>query len=197
MGSGGLVVLDEDTCMVDTAEYFLSFTVEESCGKCLPCREGLKQMYDILKRITKGKGNPQDIDTLKELSETIKETALCGLGQTAPNPVITTIHYFEKEYLAHIIEKRCPAKVCTALISYFIIADKCRGCTLCRKKCPANAISGEKDFIHIINQKDCIACGTCIDICPFDSIIKLSGKSIETPEKPVPVSIPVKRGNKS
>lgn len=193
MGSGGLVVLDEDTCMVDTAQYFLSFTVEESCGKCLPCREGLKQMYDILQRITSGKGNPQHIEILKELSETIKETSLCGLGQTAANPVITTIHYFEKEYLSHIIEKKCPAKVCKALISYFIIPDRCRGCTLCMKKCPVQAISGEKNLIHIINQKDCIACGTCIDICPFDSIIKLSGESVETPEKPVPV----KKGDKS
>ncbi len=193
MGSGGLVVLDEDTCMVDTAQYFLSFTVEESCGKCLPCREGLKQMYDILQRITSGKGNPQHIEILKELSETIKETSLCGLGQTAANPVITTIHYFEKEYLSHIIEKKCPAKVCKALISYFIIPDRCRGCTLCMKKCPVQAIAGEKNLIHIINQKDCIACGTCIDICPFDSIIKLSGESVETPEKPVPV----KKGDKS
>ncbi len=193
MGSGGLVVLDEDTCMVDTAEYFLSFTVEESCGKCLPCRQGLKQMYDILQRITNGKGDPQDIELLKEISETVKETSLCGLGQTAANPVITTLKYFEKEYLSHIIEKKCPARVCKALVSYFIIPDRCRGCTLCMKKCPVQAISGEKNLIHIINQKDCIACGTCIDICPFDSIVKLSGESIVTPEKPVPV----KKGNKA
>ena len=187
MGSGGLVVLDEDTCMVDTAKYFLSFTVDESCGKCVPCREGLKHMYDILDRITQGNGKTEDIETLKEMSETIKETSLCGLGQTGPNPVITTLQYFDEEYSAHINEARCPATVCTQLVSYYIIADKCKGCTICMKQCPVNAIAGKGGLIHVINQEDCIACGTCIEVCPFDSIVKLSGESIETPEKPIPV----------
>ncbi len=187
MGSGGLVVMDEDTCMVDTAKYFLGFTVEESCGKCLPCREGLKHMYDILNRITKGQGKTDDTATLEFMCETIKATSLCGLGQTAPNPVVTTLLYFDSEYRDHIDKSKCPAKVCTALISYFIAADKCRGCTICMKQCPVNAIAGKKGFIHVIDQNKCIACGTCIEVCPFDSIVKLSSESIKTPEKPVPV----------
>ncbi len=187
MGSGGLVVLDEDTCMVDTAKYFLSFTVDESCGKCVPCREGLKHMYDILERITEGKGQPDDLDTLKEMSETIKETSLCGLGQTGPNPVITTIQYFEEEYFAHINEKRCPATVCVPLVSYYIIPELCKGCTICMKQCPVNAIAGRGGLIHVIDQEACISCGTCMEVCPFDSIVKLSGETIETPEKPIPI----------
>ncbi len=188
MGSGGLVVMNEDTCMVDTAKYFLGFTVEESCGKCLPCREGLKHMYDILDRITKGKGKTDDMTDLELMCEAIKATSLCGLGQTAPNPVVTTLLYFDSEYRDHIERSKCQAKVCTALISYFIDANKCRGCTICMKQCPVNAIAGKKGFIHIIDQKKCITCGTCIDMCPFDSIVRLSNESIKTPIKPIPIS---------
>ena len=192
MGSGGVVVMDEDTCMVDIAKYFLSFTVDESCGKCVPCREGLKRMYDILERITDGNGTEEDLNTLEELAETIKATSLCGLGQTAPNPVLTTIKYFKDEYLAHIKEKRCPARVCRALIDYYIVADKCKGCTICAKNCPVGAINGGPGLVHIIDQDKCIACGTCMDVCPFDAVVKVSGEKIPTPDKP----IPVKKGGK-
>ena len=187
MGSGGIVVMDEDTCMVDAARYFLNFTVDESCGKCVPCREGLKRMYDILEKISDGRGIMEDLETLKDMSETIKKTSLCGLGQTAPNPVITTIKYFEDEYRAHIEEKRCFAKVCRALIDYYIIPDKCKGCTICAKNCPVDAIAGGPGLIHVINQDECIACGTCMDVCPFDAVVKVSGEKIETPGKPIPV----------
>ncbi len=192
MGSGGIVVMDEDTCMVDVAKYFLSFTVDESCGKCVPCREGLKRMHEILERITDGNGTEEDLNTLEELAETIKATSLCGLGQTAPNPVLTTIKYFKDEYLAHIKEKKCPAKVCRALIDYYIIADKCRGCTICAKNCPVGAIEGGPGLVHIIDQSKCITCGTCMDVCPFDAVVKVSGEKVPTPDKP----IPVKKGGK-
>ncbi len=188
MGSGGIVVLDEDSCMVDTAKYFLNFSVDESCGKCVPCREGLKHMHEILERITDGKGHPEDIDLLKSMSDTIKKTSLCGLGQTAPNPVITTLQYFENEYREHIEEKVCEAKVCRELTSFYIVADKCTGCTLCAKHCPVNAISGQAKYIHIIDQETCISCSSCFNVCPFDAIVKLSGESIETPEKPIPIN---------
>lgn len=195
MGSGGMIVMDEDTCVVDIARYFLSFTQEESCGKCVPCRVGTRQMLTILERITKGRGEPGDIELLERLANTIKQGSLCGLGQTAPNPVLTTIRYFHKEYEDHIHKKRCPAMVCKDLISFYILPDKCRGCLMCLKNCPVEAISGGKKLVHVIDQKKCIKCGTCLDVCPklYYSVVKVSGKKIKVPEKPIPVS---KRGKK-
>ena len=172
MGSGGLVVMDEDTCMVDVAKFFLNFTQSESCGKCTPCREGTKRMLEILTRITEGKGKMEDIDLLERLGKVIKSTALCGLGQTAPNPVLTTLKYFRNEYEAHIRDKKCPAGVCQALIKYEILADKCTGCTRCARNCPTNAISGKVKEPHVIDQEKCIKCGTCFEKCKFAAIIK-------------------------
>ncbi len=174
MGSGGIVVMDEDTCMVDTARYFLDFTVDESCGKCVPCREGLKYMLDILNDIVNGKGKREDINTLNDLAYTIKKTSLCGLGQTAPNPILTTLKYFKDEYEAHVVEKRCPAKVCKALVEYVIDAEKCTGCTICAKQCPVNAIRGERGKAYIIDNSVCIGCGTCLDVCHFNAVFKIS-----------------------
>jgi len=171
MGSGGMIVMDEDNCMVDVARFFLDFTVDESCGKCTPCREGTKRMLEILNRIVEGKGSLEDLDTLEELSETIKDTSLCGLGQTAPNPVISTLKYFRDEYVAHVTAKTCPAGVCQALLSY-VITENCRGCTKCVKVCPVDAISGKVKEVHEIDQDKCIKCGACIEACPFDAIIK-------------------------
>ncbi|MCL5035994.1 MAG: NADH-quinone oxidoreductase subunit NuoF [Chloroflexi bacterium] len=171
MGSGGMIVMDEETCMVNIAKYFLNFTMEESCGKCTPCREGIKQMYEILDRITKGEGRPEDIETLETLGHIIKETSLCQLGGSAPNPVLTTLRYFKDEYMAHINEKKCPAGVCTALIEYSIDADNCTGCGLCLKNCPVNAISGEKKQTHTIDPAMCIKCGICRSVCPFEAVI--------------------------
>lgn len=170
MGSGGLVVMDSDTCMVDLARFFLNFTQAESCGKCTPCREGTKRMLEILNRITEGHGREEDLDLLEQLGETIKQTSLCGLGQTAPNPVLSTMRYFRHEYEAHIKEKRCPAGACTALLKHSIIADKCRGCTLCKKVCPVNAISGDVKEAHRIDQSVCINCSACMEACRFDAI---------------------------
>lgn len=171
MGSGGMVVMDESTCMVDLAKFFLNFTQQESCGKCTFCRMGTKRMLEILTRITEGKGEHGDIEKLEELSGQIKENSLCGLGQTAPNPVLTTLKYFRHEYEAHIYDKKCPAKVCEALLTYEIIPDSCTGCTLCAKKCPVDAISGSKKEVHFIDQDACIQCGACYDNCNFDSIL--------------------------
>ncbi|MGB6865751.1 MAG: NADH-quinone oxidoreductase subunit NuoF [Candidatus Aminicenantaceae bacterium] len=178
MGSGGMIVMDEDTCMVDVARYFLNFTQEESCGKCVPCRIGTKQMVNILTRITEGGGEEGDIKRLKDLSKTIKTGSLCGLGQTAPNPVLTTLRYFRKEYETHIREKSCPALVCKALISYYIEPDKCVGCLLCLKSCPVDAISGERKKVHVIDQDLCIKCGACFDVCPpkVTAVSKYTGK---------------------
>ncbi len=172
MGSGGLVVVDEDTCMVDMARFFLEFTQRESCGKCIPCREGTKKMLDILIRITEGKGREEDIENLIYLGTQIKTASLCGLGQTAPNPVLTTLRYFRHEYEAHIREKRCPAGACKALITIKIDPAKCVGCTKCTKACPVNAISGTVKQPHVIDQDKCIKCGACVEVCPFKAIDK-------------------------
>ena len=172
MGSGGLIVMDEDTCMVDIAKFFLAFTVEESCGKCPPCRIGTKRMYDILDKITKGKGELKDIDDLYELAEAIKTSALCGLGQTAPNPVLSTLRYFKDEYIAHVVDKKCPAGVCKDLLQYKIVAEKCKGCSLCARKCPANCIHGEVKSPFVIDNSKCLKCGACMESCKFGAIIK-------------------------
>lgn len=172
MGSGGLIVLDEDDCMVDIAKFFLGFTVSESCGKCTPCRIGTKRMLEILEKISEGKGTMEDLEKLEELAKYIKANSLCGLGQTAPNPVLATINFFRDEYIAHIKEKRCPAGVCKALLSYTIDADKCKGCTLCARNCPAGAISGEVRGAHVIDTEKCIKCGVCMDNCKFGAIYK-------------------------
>lgn len=170
MGSGGLIVMDEDNCMVDVARFFLEFTQDESCGKCTPCRIGTKRMLEILNKITQGKGEEGDLELLEELATTIKATALCGLGQSAPNPVLSTIRNFRDEYLAHIREKKCPAKVCRALLQYFINSELCRGCGLCARNCPEKAISGEPKKPYTIDQEKCIKCGNCLDKCPFNAI---------------------------
>jgi NADH:ubiquinone oxidoreductase subunit F (NADH-binding)/(2Fe-2S) ferredoxin/NAD-dependent dihydropyrimidine dehydrogenase PreA subunit len=189
MGSGGMVVMDEDTCMVDVARYFLSFTQAESCGKCVPCRIGTKQMLDILERICAGEGVEQDIEVLERLGRQIKDGSLCALGQTAPNPVLTTLRYFEEEYRAHIDEKRCPALSCTKLINFYIDPDKCQGCGACARNCPADAIVGEKRMVHIIDQNKCVKCGTCIDVCPpkFHAVVKKSGETMKVPKRPIPI----------
>lgn len=170
MGSGGMVVMDEQTCMVDVAKFFLDFTQKESCGKCTFCRIGTKRMLEILTRITEGKGKEGDIEKLEELAYQIKDNSLCGLGQTAPNPVLTTIRYFRDEYEAHIKHKKCPAMVCKSLLVYEVIAENCTGCTVCAKNCPVNAISGERKQIHFIDQEICIKCGVCYTKCKFNAI---------------------------
>ena len=196
MGSGGMIVMDEDTCMVDVARYFVNFLCDESCGKCVPCREGLKQARKILDDIVAGKGKEGDIEKLKEIAEATSAAALCALGQTSANPMLTTIRYFKDEYEAHIKEKRCPALVCKSLISYYIDPAKCAACTICFRNCPVSAIEGERGKIHIINQSKCTKCGTCFEVCPpaFRAVTKLSGE-------PVPPPIPeekrwIKKGEK-
>ena len=185
MGSGGMIVLDEDTCMVDTARYYLAFLAEESCGKCVPCREGLGQMLKVLNRICAGDGRDGDIELLEEISEMVQAWSLCALGGSAPNPVLSTIVNFRDEYDAHIVEKRCPAGVCKALISYYIDPQKCQACMLCLKNCAVGAISGGKKLVHVVDQHKCTKCGTCLDVCPsrFDAVLKISGV-------PVPESVP-------
>jgi NADH-quinone oxidoreductase subunit F len=172
IGSGGMIVMDEDTCMVDVARYFIEFLKGESCGKCVPCREGLTRMSEVLNRITKGKGKQEDLDTLEDLAETLSDGALCALGRTAANPVLSTLHYFRDEYTAHIDKKKCPAGVCRELIQYSIDPEKCEGCLRCLRACPTGAISGEKRQPHTLNQGMCIKCGACYDVCKFGAVIK-------------------------
>ncbi|MCL0095678.1 NADH-quinone oxidoreductase subunit NuoF [Dehalococcoidia bacterium] len=183
MGSGGMIVMDEDTCMVDVARYFLDFLSDESCGKCVPCREGMRQMLKILTNITKGKGRVGDIEFLEELSEVTRDASLCALGRTAPNPVLSTIRYFRDEYEAHIKEKRCPAYFCKELISYYIDPDKCLACMICLRQCPAEAIVGGRNQIHVIDQEKCIRCKTCFEVCPprFGAVKKISGEPVPSP----------------
>ncbi len=185
MGSGGMIVMDEDNCMVDVARYFINFLTEESCGKCVPCREGLRQMHRILTRICDGKGSDGDIETLQDLSEVACEASLCALGKSAPNPFLSTLRYFRDEYEAHIKEKRCTALSCKELISYWIDPGKCKACLICMRKCPAQAIEGGKKEIHVIDQEKCDTCGVCLDVCParFDAVKKISGE-------PVPDALP-------
>jgi NADH-quinone oxidoreductase subunit F len=185
MGSGGMIVMDEDTCLVDIARYFLEFLSDESCGKCVPCREGIRQMLKVMTRITQGKGKEGDIELLEDMAMATQGSALCALGKTAPNPVLSTLKYFRHEYEAHIKEKRCPALSCKELINFYIAPDKCKACGSCLRKCPANAIDGGKKRVHIIDQEKCTKCGTCIEACPkaFGAISKLSGE-------PVPAAVP-------
>ena len=172
MGSGGLIVMDEDTCMVDMAKFFLEFTVDESCGKCTPCRVGTKRLLELLEKITSGNGTLEDIDKLEELCNYIKANSLCGLGQTAPNPVLSTLKFFRDEYIAHVVDKKCPAGVCKDLLTFTVDPVKCKGCTKCARNCPVNAISGSVKNPHVIDTEKCIKCGACIDNCPFDAIYK-------------------------
>ena len=197
MGSGGMVVMDEDTCMVDIARYFLSFTQAESCGKCVPCRLGTKQMLDILEDITKGEGRIEDMDLLLDLAEQVKAGSLCALGGTAPNPVITTLRYFRDEYEEHITEKRCRALSCQSLISFYIDPEKCQGCMICARNCSVEAIAGDKRMVHVIDQDKCIKCRVCLDVCPpkFDAVVKVSGEEFSVPSEPIPVK-PLKKDSK-
>ena len=172
MGSGGLIVMDDTSCMVDIAKFFLEFTVDESCGKCTPCRVGTRRLLEILEKITEGKGTLEDLDKLEALCYYIKENSLCGLGQTAPNPVLSTLKNFREEYEAHVVEKRCPAGVCKNLVQIKIVPDKCKGCTLCARNCPVNAISGKVKEVHEIDQDKCIKCGVCMDNCKFGAIVR-------------------------
>ncbi len=164
--------MDEDTCMVDLAKFFLEFTVDESCGKCAPCRIGTKRMLEILTRITEGKGTLEDLDALEVLAENTKDASLCGLGQSAPNPVLSTMRYFRDEYVAHVVEKKCPAGVCKSMLMFIIATETCKRCSICKKNCPVGAISGDKDTPFVIDQDKCIKCGVCMERCPFKAILK-------------------------
>jgi len=183
MGSGGMIVMDEDTCMVNMAKYFLDFLADESCGKCVPCREGIKRMQEILTNITEGRGREGDIELLEELAEVTRDTSLCALGRTAANPVLSTLRYFRDEYEAHVREKRCPAHICQELTSYYIDPDKCQACMICLRNCPVEAITGGKKQIHVITQEKCIKCGICLEVCPprFDAVKRISGEPVPVP----------------
>ena len=172
MGSGGAIVMDEDNCMVDVAKFYMEFICDESCGKCSPCRIGTKRILEILTKITEGKGEMKDLDELEKLAYTVKTNSLCGLGQTAANPVLSTLAHFKDEYIAHIVDKKCPAKVCKKLMSYDIIESKCIGCTKCARNCPVGAISGSLKNPHKIDQSKCIKCGLCLSACPVKAIVK-------------------------
>jgi ferredoxin len=170
MGSGGMIVMDDKTCMVDVARYFVNFLVDESCGKCSPCREGLYAMNNVLARICKGEGRSGDIEFLEEVSQTILDASLCQLGGSAPNPVLSTIRYFREEYRRHIEDKKCPAGACKSLIRYSILPDKCTGCLACLKPCPVTAITGEREQVHVLDQEKCIKCGICFEVCRYDAV---------------------------
>ncbi len=189
MGSGGMIVVDEDTCMVEFSQFFLTFAAAESCGKCVPCRMGGKRMLEVLTRITEGKGKLEDLDTIREIAAGMETGSLCALGQLTPGPVMSALRYFEDEFRAHIVDNRCPALKCKALISFYVLPDKCRGCGICLRACPAQAISGGKKMIHVIDQSKCIKCGNCLDVCPsrFGAVAKVSGESVQVPEEPIPV----------
>jgi len=171
MGSGGMIILDEDTCMVDIAKFYLEFTVDESCGKCTPCRVGTRKLLQYLDKITKGQGEMEDLEKIDELAKHMQKSSLCALGQTAPNPILSTMKFFKDEYVAHIQDKTCPAGVCKSLIRYEIIADKCKGCTLCARNCPVKAITGTVKQPHVIDSTKCIKCGVCMSNCKFGAII--------------------------
>jgi NADH-quinone oxidoreductase subunit F len=183
MGSGGMIVMDEDTCMVDVARYFLNFLAQESCGKCSPCREGVKQMHRILTNITEGKGKEGDIELLEELATSTRGGSLCALGRSAPNPVLSTIRYFRHEYETHIREKRCPSYSCKELVSYYIDPKKCDACRICMRDCTSQAIVGGKNLIHLIDQAKCNKCGTCLEVCParFGAVVRFSGEPLPPP----------------
>ncbi|MFA5363691.1 MAG: NADH-ubiquinone oxidoreductase-F iron-sulfur binding region domain-containing protein, partial [Candidatus Bathyarchaeia archaeon] len=189
MGSGGMVVMDEETCMVDAARYFVDFLLEESCGKCTPCREGLRVLSKILKDICEGKGKTKDIQTIEDIAETMQYAALCALGRTAANPVLTSLKYFRDEWEQHIQKKICPAKACKELITYFIDFENCKGCQICFKECPVGAVEGDKGQAQWINQEKCVKCGTCYEMCNLDAVKKLSGEPIPSfipkPMKPI------------
>ena len=172
MGSGGLIIMDEDNCMVDIAKFFLEFTVDESCGKCAPCRIGTRRLLELVTKVTEGKATMEDLDKIEDLCLAIKSSSLCALGQTAPNPVISTLRYFKDEYIAHIKDRTCPAHVCKALVRYHIDADKCKGCTACARKCPVEAITGTIKLPHTIDTQKCIKCGACMDTCKFGAVYK-------------------------
>ena len=183
MGSGGMIVMDEDTCMVDVARYFVNFLTQESCGKCSPCREGVKQMHRILTRITEGKGREGDIELLEDLALSTRSASLCGLGKSAGNPVLSTIRYFRHEYEAHIRDKKCEAYCCKELVSYYIDPEKCQACLICFRKCANDAVIGSKNNIHVIDQAQCNKCGTCFEVCPtrFGAVMKISGEAVPGP----------------